>query len=240
MRILFTISILISLLSSCKTLNMYSIGSNEEGVQKLIDESQGYYPLINIDDKISVSIWGHEGMSVGSVFGIYNSNEVFGKWLLVSPDSMLVLPKLGNVNVVGLTVEELKNLLTIDYGKFIINPIIDVKIHSHEVSVIGQVIKPGNYPVYKGHNTLAYMIAAAGGTDYYAKLQGVNLARGNDNYVLDLTKMDPISMNQISLKPGDVLFFPTKSGKVLDKKSSTLLIGSSVLTTILLILTTRK
>ena len=240
MKNVFNIIFFSLALISCKTLNIYNVDAKEGALEELINDSKDFYSTISVDDKVSVSVWGHEGMSVGSVFGIYNSNEVFGKWLIVSPDSVLTLPKLGRIKVVGLKLDELKDVLTKKYGKFILNPIVDVKIHNHEVTIIGQVIKPGNYSIYKGHNSVAYLIGAAGGTDYYAKLQRVNLVRGEDNYILDLTEMNPLAMDRSTLKPGDVLYFPTKKGKVLDKKSSTLLIVSSIFTTFLLLLTRDK
>ena len=46
---------------------------------------------------------------------------------------------------------------------------------------------------------------------------------------LDLTEMNPLAMDRITLKPGDVLYFPTKKGKVLDKKSSTKFLRSLTL-----------
>ena len=227
--------LLIILLQSCKSINLYSSDYVEKDISDLVLDSDNFLPRIHVDDKISISIWDHEEMSVGSVFGIYSSNEVFGKWLLVHPDSTILLPKIGAVKLAGLTLDEARLYLTKRYAEYIVNPLIDVRVHSHEVSILGQVIRPGNYPIYKGSNSLPYLIAAAGGTDFYSKLDEVKLARGDKSYLLDLTKMDPITMNRITLMPGDVLYFPTKSGKVLEKKSPVLLAFASITTTVLLI-----
>ena len=221
---------------SCTKLNMYT--TNESHWQNSLLCTEVYRPVIQIDDKISVSIWNHTDMSIGSVYGIYNSNEVFGKWLLVSKDSTVVLPKIGKVKLGGKNIDEAQLLLLNLYKEHIQNPVLDIKIHSHEVTVIGQVIKPGNYPIYKGNNNLAYLIGAAGGTDYYAKLKKVTLARGDQTYLLDLTKMTPIEMNRLNLLPGDVLYFPTKRGKAMDKKAPAVLAAASILTTILLLFST--
>ena len=86
----FTIAVLFS---SCANLNIYP-STDSAAIESLL-KNNIYRPIIQIDDKISVSIWNHTDMSVGSVFGIYNSNEVFGKWLLVSKDSTVFLPKIG-------------------------------------------------------------------------------------------------------------------------------------------------
>ena len=236
MRIIICYIVCSFLFISCTKLNIYTNGNEDAGKDELIQFSSTYIPTIQVDDKLSLSIWGHEDMSVGSVFGIYNSNEVFGKWLLVAPDSSVVFPRIGRLKIAGLTTEQARDSLVAHFANHILNPVIDLRIHNHEVSVIGQVIKPGNYPIYKGKNTLSYLIAAAGGTDYYANLQSVKLVRGEKSYLLDLTKLTPYEMDRLTLIQGDILYFPTKNGKALDKKSPALLAIASITTTILLLI----
>ena len=234
------IVIVISLLAlSCRNLNLFRT-DNLDDVSLLIDETRDYEPRVQVDDKISVSVWGHSDLSIGSVYGVYNSNEVFGKWLLVEPDSTIILPRIGKIKVAGITVSSLNDTLVNYYKGFIKSPVVDVKIHSHEVSVIGQVIKPGNYSIYRANNSISYMIAAAGGTDFYAQLDQVKLVRGEKSYVLDLTKISPLDMSRINLIAGDILYFPTKKGKVLEKKSTVLVAFSSLATIALLILSSTK
>jgi polysaccharide export outer membrane protein len=232
MRIVISI-IFIAVFSSCASLNIYT--GEEHAKNNVLLDTTVYRPVIQVDDKISISIWNHTDLSVGSVFGIYNSNEVFGKWLLVSKDSTVFLPKVGKVKLGGKSIDEAKEVLTVLYRDYIKNPILDMKIHSHEVTVIGQVIKPGNYPIFRGNNSLSYLIGEAGGTDFYAKLNKVTLARGDVTYLLDLTELTPIEMNRINLLPGDVLYFPTRSGKSLDKKAPIILAAASITTTLILL-----
>ena len=100
--------ILVLCLSSCAQLNMYTSEKVIDQTQKLIQMTENYIPVIGVNDKVSVSIWGNEEMSVGSVYGIYNSNEVFGKWLIVDEDSMISLPRVGQVKIGGLNINEAK------------------------------------------------------------------------------------------------------------------------------------
>ena len=232
--------ILVICLCSCAQLNMYNSENEKDQTQRLIEMTDNYTPIVGVNDKVSVSIWGNDEMSVGSVYGIYNSNEVFGKWLIVGEDSMISLPRIGQVKIGGLKITEVKALLRQKLSDVLISPIIDVKIHNHKVSVLGQVIKPGNYVINNDKNALAYILAEAGGTDYYAKLNEVVLARGETSYELDLTSLSSFEMYHIGLLPGDVLFIPTKGGKFLDKKSSALLAVASITTTILLLFTAGK
>ncbi|MEM8886382.1 MAG: polysaccharide biosynthesis/export family protein [Bacteroidota bacterium] len=222
-------------LTSCARQNFYSIHS-QDNYQSLLLSLEEQTPRIRAHDKISVSIWGHEDMSIGSVYGIYNSNEVFGKWILVDKQGLVQLPKLGATRLEGLSIDEAKLKLERQYEAFVVDPVIDVKVHSHEVSVIGQVISPGNYPLCEGRNTIAYFIAAAGGTDFHAKLTEVKLSRENITYEIDLTRIPTDVLNNIFLLPGDVLYIPTRQAKLLEKKSPVLLALASVATTVFLFL----
>jgi polysaccharide export outer membrane protein len=203
-------------------------------VNDLIDTTI-YTPVIKVGDKVSFSIWDHTDISVGSVFDIYSSNEVFGKWLLVAKDSTISLPKVGKVKLAGENMDDAKLLLTELYKEYIKDPILDIRIHNHFVTVIGQVTNPGNYPIYQGNNSLAYLIGESGGISYYAKLNRVNLVRGDQKFNLDLTHLTDIEMNRINLLPGDVLYFPTKRGKALDKKAPIILAAASITTTLILL-----
>ena len=222
-------------LCSCARQNFYGIQS-QENYQSLLLSQDEQTPHIRAHDKISVSIWGHEDLSIGSVYGIYNSNEVFGKWILVDKEGLVQLPKLGATRLEGLSIDEARTKLERQYEAFVVDPVIDVKVHSHEVSVIGQVISPGNYPLYEGKNTISYFIAAAGGTDFHAKLTEVKLSRQNLTYEIDLTRISTDLLNNIVLLPGDVLYIPTRQAKLLEKKSPVLLALASVATTIFLFL----
>ncbi|MEL6256545.1 MAG: polysaccharide biosynthesis/export family protein [Bacteroidota bacterium] len=222
-------------MTSCARQNFYSI-SSPNSYQSLLLSTVEQTPRIRPHDKISVSIWGHEDLSIGSVYGIYNSNEVFGKWILVDKQGNVQLPKLGATRLGGLSIQEAREKLERQYKAFVVDPVIDVKVHSHEVSVIGQVITPGNYPLNEAKNTISYFIAAAGGTDFHAKLTEVKLSRENITYELDLTRLSADILNNIALLPGDVIYIPTRRAKLLEKKSPVLIALASVATTIFLFL----
>lgn len=215
---------------------MYEAKEKRGTVEQLLSEGKNYVPTIQVYDKVSLSIWNHDDLSVGSVYGIYNSNEVFGKWLLVMPDSTVILPKIGKVKLAGIAVHDAIALLTKLYSKEVSNPVVDLRIHNHQVTVLGQVIKPGNYVLVRGKNTISQLLGEAGGTDYYAKLQEVKLVRDSVSYELDLTELSTKTISAINLLPDDVIYVPTKKGKALDKKSPSLLAIASLVTTILLII----
>jgi len=104
--ILKTLAIVL-LFTSCKTYNLIE---NKTGPmdKAVFSYDVNYQYKIRKDDKISISVWGEDNLSVGSVYGIYNSNEVYGKWLLVDINGNIEVPRIGTKNVVGKTIPELK------------------------------------------------------------------------------------------------------------------------------------
>jgi polysaccharide export outer membrane protein len=234
----FNISILLLVLftSSCATTNLFDSSAQKfSAIQELKEYNLNSYK-IRLDDKVSVSIWNHDDLSVGSVFGIYNSNEVYGKWVMVEQSGNIQLPKIGTVPAIDQTIEELQKTLKIEYAKFIVDPIVVVKILNREVTVLGEVKDAGTFLLEKEENTLIELLGKAGGLNFYADQRKVKLIRMVGDvkklYIIDLSKLGEEDLYQIHLLASDIVYVPTKKGKSLDKKAPTLIPITSVLTTI--------
>lgn len=216
--------------SSCSYQNIFSTDrSNDLGELMRVDTS--YQHVIGVDDKLSVSVWNHENMSIGSVFGIYNSNEVYGRWIMVDVNGDAMLPNLGKVHLEGLTVVDASDTLSVLYSKMLVNPIIVVKIQNREVSILGEVRTPGKYILEKETNTLTELIANAQGFEFYADKTEILLLRNNKVYKIDFTVLENNNY-QIIVQNGDVISVPSRGGKMVDKRAPTLIAFASAITAI--------
>lgn len=237
---LFAGLLMLSIISSCATQNMLHSTKicNDPAAFRNNPE---YQYVIHKDDKISLSIWDHDDMSVGSVYGIYNSNEVYGKWLLVDAAGNITVPKLGEVHVEGMTIHEAEEQLTTRYKKWIVNPVIAVKVLNKEVTVMGELKTPGKYQLDKDYNTLLDVISKAGDFDFYAnrkKVQVVRQIEGQSRTIqVDLTKASADFHENIQIYPGDIVYVPSRGGKSWDKRSGSIIvpIATVVSTAVLLI-----
>lgn len=84
----------------------------------------------------------------------------------VSPQGTLALPLVGEARVQGKSVDQIKRELRSRYSRFIRSPSIDVSLkdyHSSRVSVIGEVAKPGVYPLRFPGQLLTEFLSEAGG-----------------------------------------------------------------------------
>jgi Periplasmic protein involved in polysaccharide export len=219
-------SIFLLLLISCKT---YNVLEEEQASQNMQDFSYdpNYEYRIRKDDKITLSVWGQDDLSVGSVYGIYNSNEVYGKWLLVDKSGNIEIPRLGTTTVVGKTIPELKDHIKTKLQKWLVNPIVDVKVLNKEIAVMGEVRNPAVIQVDKDQNTLLELVSKAGGFEMYANLKSVKILRQEGENVrvtnIDLTKMKDVPNQNIVLHPGDYVIVPSKKSKDFDKRISTII-----------------
>jgi len=219
-------SFFILLLVSCKT---YNVLEEEQASRDMKDFSYdpNYEYRIRKDDKITLSVWGQDDLSVGSVYGIYNSNEVYGKWLLVDINGNIEIPKLGTTSVLGKSVPELKEEIKTKLKKWLVNPVIDVKVLNKEIAIMGEVRNPAVIQVDKDQNTLLELISKAGGFEMYANLKSIKILRQEGENVrvtnIDLTKMKNVPNQNILLHPGDYIIVPSKKSKDFDKRISTII-----------------
>jgi polysaccharide export outer membrane protein len=133
----------------------------------------------------------------------------------VGPDGFVSLPLLGEVHAAGMTADQLAKLVTSRLTSYVISAQVTVSvidIRSRQVYVMGQVGKPGGYPLV-APLTVLQLIAQAGGLNIYAKRKDIFVLRANEgdaqrlkfNYV---HAIHGDSKQNISLQPGDTVIVP--------------------------------
>lgn len=226
MKLILKTALLFILFCSCKTQNIL-VTKNKNNNEEIFSYNANYQYKIRKDDKISISVSGEESMSVGSVYGIYNSNEVYGKWLLVDADGNIEIPKIGTTQVVGMTIPEFKLFLKDKLKKWLIEPVVDVKVLNKEITILGEVRNPNAIQVDKDHNTLLEIVSKAGGFEFYANLRRIKILRQENENVritnIDLTKEKDVLNQNVQLYPGDIVIVPSKNYKEFDKRVSTII-----------------
>jgi polysaccharide biosynthesis/export protein len=224
-------------LSSCKTTNLFvdkEAGNTVADLDSIFLPEGNYEYHIRKDDKITISIWGQDDLSVGSTYGIYNSNEVYGKWLMVDAKGNIEIPKIGTVHVEKMTIIQLKDTIEEKFAEWIKNPVVDIKILNREITVLGEVRDPQVIPVDKEKNTLMEMISRCKGFETYANIKSIKVMRqvGEDVHVanIDLTENGDYLKKNINLYPGDVVVIPSKKNKEFDRRVSIIIPFATAIT----------
>ena len=158
--------------------------------------------VIGAEDVLAINVWKEQELS---------------KSVPVRPDGMISLPLLGDVKATGLTPLQLQDVLTTELKKYISDPQVTVivnQVNSLTFNVVGEVLKPGYYPLTR-RMTILDAIAMSGGFRDFAKTKKIYVLRTDaDGKQLRLpfnyknVIKGKTSSQNIELQPRDTLVVP--------------------------------
>jgi polysaccharide export outer membrane protein len=225
--------LVLGLLSSC-TQNLF-MTKKPLSAPAALAVGPDYQYKLRKDDKLTISVFDHEELSVGSVYGHYPVGENEGKWVLVDAAGNLNVPKIGPYHVEGLTVPEAEAQLEKVMAKWIVSPQLTLKVLNLQTTVLGEVNTPGNQHLEKERNTLVEVLGKAGDFGVYADKRHVKVmrqdAKGTYATEINLMKMSEFEQNNLNILPGDVVYVPSKNGKQFDRKAPSILGVASIIST---------
>jgi polysaccharide biosynthesis/export protein len=161
---------------------------------------EGY--VIGIGDGLDINVWKEGELS---------------KQLGVRPDGMITLPLVGEIKAVGLTPNQLQEQLTAALSKVLSDPQVTVSVvsvNSLSFNIMGNVLKPGYYPLTHPVSILD-AIALSGGFRDFAKEKKIYVLRttpeGKEKKIYfnykDVIRGRKMAQN-ILLEPRDTLVIP--------------------------------
>jgi len=157
--------------------------------------------VIGPDDVIDVAVWKEPDVS---------------RVVPVRPDGKISLPLLNDMQAAGLTPAQLGAQITASLKKYVTDPqvtVIVTAINSQRFYILGEVTRPGAFPLLPG-TTVLRGLSSAGGFTQFAKLKGVYVLRLEDgkqvkypfNYKDVVSGKHP--EQDIVLKAGDTIIVP--------------------------------
>lgn len=157
--------------------------------------------VIGAEDVLDINVWKEPDVS---------------RTVPVRPDGKISVPLLNDVQAAGLTPMQLQGIVTEGLKKFIANPqvtVIVTQINSRRVYVLGEVARPGAFPMLP-NMTVLQGLSSAGGFSQYAKVSGIYVLRSENgrqitypfNYKKVVRGQSPDQ--NITLKPGDTIVVP--------------------------------
>ena len=152
---------------------------------------------IGVDDVLAVAVW---------------DNKDLYETVFVRPDGKISLPLIGEMQAAGLTVTELAQSLSEQYGKTVKGAQATVlvrEIRSRPIFFVGGVGKPGPMSLTQDL-TLLQAISLAGGVVPAADIESAFVLRGDQRIPIDFVKLiqkGDTSQN-IKLMPRDTIVVP--------------------------------
>lgn len=136
----------------------------------------------------------------------------------VSSGGEVDLPVIGKVEVGGLTLEGAQEAVRKLANNVYSDPSVKVFLLNFNVSVVGEVARPGRYPMYNERVNVLEALAMAGDMTTLADRSRVRIVRtrdgGNHLYHLDLIDEKTLAGKNFYLQPNDVIIIdPLKRRK---------------------------
>jgi polysaccharide export outer membrane protein len=167
--------------------------------QKAATQDPNY--IIGAQDVLDVSVWKEPEVS---------------RVVPVRPDGKISLPLLNDVQAAGMKPAQLAAQITVSLKKYVTSPqvtVIVATINSQRIYIIGEVARPGAFPMLPGMNVLQGL-SSAGGFTQFAKTKSIYVLRMEDgkqqkypvNYKEVVSGKHP--EQDISLKAGDTIVVP--------------------------------
>lgn len=166
--------------------------------------------IIGPEDLLEITVWKNADLS---------------KTVQVRPDGKLSLPLVGDVSAVGRSAGQLTQDIADRLKAYMENPTVSIvvrEVNSYSIFVLGEVTKPGKYPLKSKTTLLQAITLAQGFTAVAARNKIVIFRLGKDTEGLtkikasydDIVLRDGTKQN-IELKPGDQIVVPSETMVVL-------------------------
>ena len=167
-----------------------------------------YIRAVNpIDDRSSPSLNG-EGAARST--SSYSEAGIYLTSYTLDDDGFIEMPLTGKIELKNLTVDQAKEKLQTALAQYLNQTTLTVKLANFNLTVLGEVSKPGMYKVYQAQINLFEAISMAGNMTSFAKRDKVKIVRQTDNgseiIIVDMGQADILSSNYYYLKPNDIIY----------------------------------
>jgi polysaccharide biosynthesis/export protein len=182
------------------------IGCVKEQINYKVDMVPPGEFLLGPEDVLIVTIWKNQDLS---------------REMVIRPDGMISMPLIGDVPAANMTANNLAKRIGDRLTEYMASPIVSVQlkeVNSYFIYVMGEVGKPGKYPL-KSYANVMQGISLAGGFTVFAKKNGIKVLRVTTNGSSEKHQIEiPVQYDDILrgnampgnfyLRSGDVIVVP--------------------------------
>ena len=172
-----------------------------------------YIRVSSMDKNFSEFFNSSNTGNVGSYGGTSNSSGNAGIYLNgfnVSDEGTIDFPYAGKIYVKDLTVDEIQQKVQNIIGEYQKETIVYVKLGLFNLTILGEVARPGQYQVYQSDINLFQAMALAGNATDFANKKNVKIihqtTEGSQVVRVNLNDADILENPQYYLKPNDIIY----------------------------------
>lgn len=246
---LFALSVFI--LTSCASRKDVVYFQNTGDFETLVDKNS-ITPKFKVDDVLSiyVSTLDNEASAPFNLFRGSSEGGIRPEQVdyLIDKEGEIDFPVVGKIKVSGLSSEELRVLLREELSAYLKDPIINIRLRNFTVTVLGEVNRPGTYPVEGERITIMEALGLANDLTIKGKRENVMVIRDFDGtkvyHRINLKRKEAMSSPVYYLTQNDVVYVePNKSAitsSALDNRATIAISIASIIITSTVILITRR
>ncbi len=249
--ILIVLSISTLFLSSCASKKEVVYFQNTGSFETIVDKNS-FTPKFKVDDLVSihVSTLNNEASAPFNLFRGAAEGGISPEQVdyLIDKAGEIDFPVVGKVKISGLSSEEVRVLLRQRLSDYLKDPIINIRLKNFTVTILGEVNRPGTYPISGERITILEAIGYAGDLTVKGVRENVMVIRDFDGTKVytrvDLTKKEAMSSPVYYLTQNDVVYVEPNQSAItassLDNRATIAVSILSVLITSSVLILTRN
>lgn len=215
-RNLWLTGLIVFTLSSC--VNQKKVTLLQEGKQQApilnIDNPRQTAYIIQTGDQLYIKVYSLDPKTSkffqSDMPNLMNPTYLYLNSYTVDEEGYISFSFIDRLFVKGLTVEDARKKIQEVLNEYFNETTAIVKLINFQVSVLGEVSKPGTYTIDKEYANMLQAISLAGGIKDFANIEKVKLVRqtptGSKVVVMDLSKIEMLSSDYFHLMPNDVIY----------------------------------
>ena len=182
---------------------------NERSIDyKLQPGDNLYIRFINtIDERSAASLTGNIGYGTTQ---LTNDASIYLQSYTLNEEGCIELPLVGVIELKNLTVDQAKEKMQTLLNQYVNQTTLIVKLSNFNLTVLGEVNRPGMYKVYQSQINLFEAVSLAGNVTNFAKNDEVKIIRQTDNgskiVTVNMGDADILSSPYYYLKPNDIIY----------------------------------
>ncbi len=245
------IALSVIIMTSCASRKDVVYFQNTGDFETLVDKNS-ITPKFKVDDVLSIYVSTLDN-EASAPFNLFRGGSEGGLRpeqvdYLIDKDGEIDFPVVGKIKVAGLSSEELRVLLREQLSDYLKDPIINIRLRNFTITVLGEVNRPGTYPVEGERITIMEALGLANDLTIKGKRENVMVIRDFDGtkvyHRINLKRKEAMSSPVYYLTQNDVVYVePNKSAitsSSLDNRATIAISIASILITSTVILITRR
>lgn len=198
-------------------------------------------------DLLHVKVYSQDA-TIGNMFNfdseqsrtVYNDVSLYLSGFQLDDNMQIELPIVGKIDLSGKNLTEARKTISDSVNNYITDAIVNVKLLSYRITVLGEVGRSGLLTVYRDYSTIFDVLTLAGDVTTLGDRTDVEIFRkvGDEQQRIhiDLTQLDAIGNNGYYIYPNDIVYVKPLRAKIFRDNIPIISLTLTTLTTFLLIL----